>query len=269
MADSDWANYKQLRGQELPTEITFRSHRYRFDRYFKRDFYAATGLYLKSSEGTSETVPEKIVLKVYHQDRLGILPLGWLGRWLADRERRYQARVAGLPNIIQVLDHWERTGMIREYIPGCHLREYRKSGQQPTVEFYHQLHAALRTIHERGFAHNDLSKAENILVHEDGFPVLIDFQIAHDFGSQNFLFGWLGRSILHYMQSVDRYHLRKHHIKDRPLDFTPTEIKNRKKKGLILRLHATCIRAPYRGFRHVVMRLFLKSKHALNSPLVH
>ncbi|MEZ6142711.1 MAG: hypothetical protein R3B84_19285 [Zavarzinella sp.] len=260
MADSDWSSYKQLRGQELPEQIPFRGCTYQRVTHFKRDFYAATGLYELHSNPTGAAVPDKIVLKIYHQAPWCKIPLGWLGRMLANRELYYQTKVLGIPNVVQVLERFGETGFIREYIPGCHLREYRKTGNLPTKEFYLRLEQALTAIHAQGFSHNDLSKAENILVDQQGMPVIIDFQIAHCFSSRLRPLHHLLRKVLGYMQSVDCYHLRKHRMKDRPQDFTNEELTAKNQKGFLLRLHANLIRKPYRAVRHAVVLPLIKNK---------
>ncbi len=69
---------------------------------------------------------------------------------------------------------------------------------------------------------------------------------------------WIGARVLPYMQSVDRYHIGKHHRKDRPEDFTAQELANSRRKGLLLTLHAWLLRKPYRAVRHFVMGRFMK-----------
>jgi hypothetical protein len=257
MADAEWANFKQLRGRTLPETFTFRGSAYVLATLFKRDFYAATGLYqLRDSAPTAEC-PQSVVLKIYHTDPLGMIPLRWLGRMLCDREVRYYLATEGIPGLARCLGRHGEAGYVREYVPGCHLREYRKTHKLP-ADFYPRLFAMLAAVHARGVSHNDLSKAENILVRPDGSPSLIDFQIAADFRFRFRLLRYLGRQLLSYMQSVDRYHLGKHHRKDRPQDFTAAELAKSRRKGLLLTLHGWLLRRPYRLLRHLVMDRFMR-----------
>jgi serine/threonine protein kinase len=257
MADADWANYKQLRGKALPERIEFRGAWYRQEKHFKRDFYAATGLY--RIEQPNGELPEQIMLKIYHTEPLGLLPLGWLGRRLCNREVYWFRKTEGISGLARMFERFGASGFVREYVPGCDLREYRKA-DRPNEEFYPRLYAMLTAIHARGIAHNDLSKPENILVRSDGTPAIIDFQIAGGYSWRLPLLKQIGRRILRYMQSVDRYHLRKLHRRDRPQDFTPEELKQARKKGIVLMLHGWLLRKPYRAVRHFILNRFMRAK---------
>jgi len=258
MADADWMKYKQLRGKPLPDRIDVDGQGYRLVKHFKRDFYAATGLFERESAAADAALPEQIILKIYHTERLGIIPLGWLGKRLCRRESFYYRRLDGIAGCTRYLGHFGKSGFIREYTPGCHLREYRAE-REPDAAFYEELRAQLQAIHDHGIAHNDLSKPENILVKPDGRPVIIDFQIASRFASRIPVVKQLGRRLLRYFQSLDVYHLDKHHRRARPQDFTAEQLKQAKKKGLLLYLHGQLLRRPYRATRHFVMGRFMKS----------
>lgn len=259
MADADWAKYKQLRGRSLPESIIFRGVEYRLEQLFKRDFYAATGLFALAVDQPDERHPERIVLKIYHTEPLGYIPLGWLGRLLCNREVYFLQATSNVPGLARFLERCGESGYVREYIPGCHLREYRKTHRIDDL-FYPRLEAMLAAIHRLGIAHNDLSKAENILVRPDGSPSLIDFQIASTFAFRFPLLPYLGRHLLPYMQSVDRYHLGKHHRKDRPQDFTVDELQKTRRRGFLLEMHGWLLRRPYRLLRHFVMNRFMRVK---------
>jgi hypothetical protein len=255
MADADWYRYKQLRGKELPATFEFAGVHYQLRKLLKRDFYAVVGLYDRASDML--TLPAQVLLKVYHTDALWGLPLGWLGRWLARREiRAFEAlaHVAGIPHL---LAPWGESGMIREFIAGCNLREYRANAR-PDERFYPELFRILADVHACGMSHNDLAKPENIVVTDEGQPILIDFQIALGPRLPRWpIVGWLARRFLHYMQSVDVYHLRKHHTSDRPEDYTDEDRRRARQKGTILWLHGVVLRKPYRAVRHFVLRRWL------------
>lgn len=257
MADADWMKYKQLRGKGLPERIDFQGASYRLDKHFKRDFYAATGLY--QLEGEAQNAPAQIVLKIYHTEPFGIIPLGWLGRRLCNREVHYYQLLDGIPGLSRCLGRFGESGYVREYVAGENLREYRVA-QRPGEEFFPVLKEQLAAIHARGVAHNDLSKPENILVRADGLPTIIDFQIAARFAWKLPLFKQLGRIVRGYLQSLDRYHLDKLHRRARRKDFTPAELKIVRKKGLVSWLHGLLLRRPYRAVRHFVMTYFMRVK---------
>ncbi|MFO0930640.1 MAG: hypothetical protein U0736_27020 [Gemmataceae bacterium] len=146
------------------------------------------------------------------------------------------------------------SGLVREYVPGCNLREYR-AVRRPDERFYPDLLRILDGVHSRGMAHNDLNKPENILVTVDGRPVLIDFQIA--LGPYRRMAPLVG-PMLRYLQWADRYHLMKHYTHDRPEEFTPEKIREVRKKGFLLRMHGTLLRKPYRAVRHAVVLPLLR-----------
>lgn len=268
MPDADWVLYKPMRGRDLPERFEHGGRTYRLEKVLKRDFYAVTGRFApEAAEGAeSETETETdaaadlggpVLLKVYHTDRLGPIPLGFLGRWLGRREIHYLRRLDGIEGIPRFLGEYGASGLIREYAPGVNLREHGNAGQRPDERFFPRLRAILDEVHARGIAHNDLSKPENILVTPDGAPILIDFQIALEAPFARWPgLGWAGRALARYQQRVDRYHLTKLHRRRRPADFSAEEIAEAKRKGIVLRIHGW-IRRPYRAVRHFVMRRFL------------
>lgn len=259
MADADWAKYKQLRGYPLPETIPFAGATYELVRHFKRDFYAATGLYRLRAENPSSLRPEFLVHKVYHTDPLLILPLRWLGKRLCEREIYFHELTKDMNGVPRFYGRVGVAGFVREYIPGCHFREYRKT-VRPSRELFVRLYEILAELHARGISHNDLAKPENILVRPDGTPVVIDMQIALSYRFRFPLLRAFAPRMRRYMQSVDRYHIMKLHRKSRPEDFLGEAFGGVQEKGFLLRLHGWLVRRPYRGVRHFIMNLFMKAK---------
>ncbi len=64
--------------------------------------------------------------------------------------------------------------LLREYVAGRPLSQ----AQHLPHNFFDRLEELVERMHARGVCHNDLHKEPNVLVAEDGFPVLIDFQLA-------------------------------------------------------------------------------------------
>src|SRR6185437_2355445 len=95
MPDADWVKYKQIRGEPLPQVAELLGTSYRLNAVLKRDFYAAVGLYERGSASGSGA-PGQVLLKLYHTDPLGILPLGFLGRRLWRREVLSLRRLQGV-----------------------------------------------------------------------------------------------------------------------------------------------------------------------------
>ncbi len=250
MPDRDWVKYKPLRGKDLPEFGEWLGTRWRLRQVLKFDFYAATGLYQ-----SDDPAPRQLLLKVYHDDRLGWLPLGWLGRWLCRRETHFLKAVTAIEGIPKYLASAGKSAFLREFVPGRNLRDHGKfAGLRD--DFFPRLKAVLAQVHQLGISHNDLSKPENILVAEDGAPVLIDFQIALQAPQKGWSLAALLRPLVRYMQGVDRYHLLKIHRRFRPFDFTSTELEKARRKGVIVHLHGF-IRRPYRKVRHFVLDRYL------------
>ncbi len=254
MADADWAKYRQLRGKALPPVCTFRGRTYEQETLFKRDFYAATGLYRCRPERGQIDSPSRVLLKIYHTDPFLFLPLDWLGRWLCRREAFFLETLAGIAGIPRLFARHGESGLVREYVPGVNLRQFQQTAV-PGADFFPRLFAILAAVHERGLSHNDLHKPENILVRPDGNPVLIDFQIATSFHTR---LPFVKRT-MRYMQAMDRYHVMKHYVRLRPNDVSAEQRDVARRKGVLLNLHGWLLRRPYRAVRHFVMNRFLKA----------
>lgn len=77
------------------------------------------------------------------------------------------------------------TGIVLDKHP-YDLQDHVKDGHQPTIDrdsFMTALESVLDHLHQRGWAHNDL-QPRNVLVGEDGRPVLIDFEGCQKIGEE-------------------------------------------------------------------------------------
>lgn len=201
---------RALGADEPPDSIQIFGQPHRIVRVFKHDSWAATALY---------TGPEGLVVCKFHrQQRIGVMPMRWLGRLLANRERSILKKLGDLANVprwsgeVSVNGRRLPYAVAHEYVPGRPL-DPRESVDD---EFFPRLVALLQEVHQRGLAYLDLHKRENILVGDDGQPYLIDFQISVDLSSWRLGRTMLGRSLLREFQASDRYHLQKHVVKLRP-----------------------------------------------------
>lgn len=106
-----------------------------------------------------------------------------------DASARFQREAQAIakmrhPNVLQVFDFGEFEGtpyMIVEYMPGGSLADRMKHGDQidreRALRLLKGLAAALDYAHARGIVHRDVKPA-NVLVDQEGDPVLADFGLA-------------------------------------------------------------------------------------------
>jgi serine/threonine protein kinase len=105
------------------------------------------------------------------------------GQSAADAKRREPH-----PNIVGYHGCHVRRGYITGLVLDRHphdLNNYLESGQmvQNKELFIKSLRSAIEHLHTLGFAHNDLNPS-NILVAEDGSPILIDFGSVRKIGEK-------------------------------------------------------------------------------------
>lgn len=107
---------------------------------------------------------------------------------LLRRERRALRALAGLPSVPQLLlddsavlaadaaGEVPRPGdvLLRSWLDGAPLWQV----DALASDFFLRLRELVLAMHARGVCHNDLHKENNVLVGADGWPRLIDFQLA-------------------------------------------------------------------------------------------
>lgn len=119
----------------------------------------------------------------------GRLPLSaWIARVLLRRERRALTALSGLEGVpVEERDdaaaavpgedgRVPRRGevLLRTWIDGVPLHR----AEELAEDFFEHLDELVEALHRAGVCHNDLHKEQNVLVGADGFPWLIDFQLA-------------------------------------------------------------------------------------------
>ena len=230
---------RALGRRSLPPVIEVEGQSYSHRRLFKSDFFAATALY----EGPTG----KVILKVQRQASFLLIPLGWVGRWLAAREAAALNRLSGIPGVPRLIGRWGRTGIVREYIEGRTL----SSKEHVPDDFHERLRGLIEAIHAQDMAYVDLEKCENVLVGDDGRPYLFDFQIAWYLPRR-----WGGellpaKLLRHWLQAGDRYHLIKQHRRTRPDQLNDEARAASYAKPWFVRMH------------HFITRPFTRARRAL------
>jgi hypothetical protein len=220
---------------------------------YKHDSWAATALYESSDEEH-----HKIVCKFNRTQPIGLIPMGWLGKRLADREFGMYDLLADLPDIAtgyrQIFHDGEPlvNACAHDFIEGHPLRWH----DVVDDEFFDKLDARLREMHRRDLAYVDMNKAENVIVNVNGDPCLIDFQI-----SQRWHSFWL-RFPLRVLQRSDLYHSFK--LRRR---FRPDLLDRKQEKKWIpwwIRAHRT-VATPFRACRRRLL-VALRIRHGKGMP---
>ena len=89
------ALFRALGHDDPPKEIEVGDQIYRCAKVFKHDSWAATALY----ESCDDQPRHKIVCKFNRTQPIGPIPMGWLGKRLANREFEMYHLLADLPDI--------------------------------------------------------------------------------------------------------------------------------------------------------------------------
>lgn len=113
---------------------------------------------------------------------------GLAARLLLARERRALGVLEGLPGVPVLVEDPElaaapgadgarpaaRDVLVRTWIAGEPLHRAARLHE----DFFDHADRLVAAAHERGVCHNDLHKEQNLVVGADGYPALIDFQLA-------------------------------------------------------------------------------------------
>src|SRR5262245_32358171 len=209
---------RALGASEPPESIEIDGTPHQFIRVFKHDSWAATALY-HGRRGL-------VVCKFHRQQSIAGLPMAWLGRVLAQRERTMLQRLADVPNVpalsgaVTIGGKPVSFAVAHEYLSGHPLGPHERVDDA----FFPRLQALLAELHRRDLAYVDLHKRENILVGNDGQPYLIDFQIGFALADWWLARPFLGRPLLRLLQRSDLYHLQKHIARLRSDQLASTDV---------------------------------------------
>ncbi len=232
-----------LRGRMPRLHFDLDGRRFHLEKVLKQDFFAATGRYV-ADDGT------RAVLKHYHTEPFLTLPLGWAGELMAAREIHHHRLLADCDRVPRLLGRLDRSGVVHAWAEGKDLLDL-APGERLAADFFARLEALVAAVHARGMAYVDMNKPDNVLVGDDGGPLLIDFQIAYA-PIRSPLTDWLTRPLLRLFQEADRYHVEKLKRRYAPEQLTDAE----RARGLVrpwfLDLHRL-VAAPLRDLRRHVL----------------
>jgi hypothetical protein len=144
-------------------------------------------------------------------------PRSWLvrnviGRFLVRREARALVRLAGRPTTPQAPFRVDAHALAYRYLEGLNLRDARAT---PGPGFFPDLERTVRDMHATGrLVHLDLRNAGNILVTQDGAPVLLDFQ-SH-LGTR-----WMPGPLRRFVERIDLAAVYKHWANRSPATMGP------------------------------------------------
>jgi RIO-like serine/threonine protein kinase len=143
-----------------------------------------------------------------------------IGRFLTKRELRGLRRVAGIRGVPREVFRLDRHALAYRYVKGESI--WRPGAEKLPAEFYAQLERLLQQAHSRGIVHLDVRNARNILLDEEGCPLLLDFQ-SH-IGTR-----WLPRRLRALLEQFDLSGVYKHWAASHPdtLGEARTEVLNR------------------------------------------
>lgn len=191
---------RALGKSEPPLLVTVDGESFERELIFKHDSWAATAAYVSQSG-------RRIVCKFNRQAAIGLLPMAWLGRFLARREKYFLSNldgVRGIPKVYESVDvnglTW-KNAVAHDYIPGKPLSITDKL----RPDFFEHVEELLNVLHARRIIYVDMHKQENVLVGDDGLPYLIDFQVSVQLPNSA-----VCQPLFRALRDCDCYHLDKH-----------------------------------------------------------
>jgi len=101
--------------------------------------------------------------------------VAWLNRWMLRREYLIYRRLAGISGIPHCYGFFLGRYLVLENIAAQTMRHATITDREL---FYTEMLTTIKAIHERGVAHGDLKRKDNILVTRDSRPCLIDFGVS-------------------------------------------------------------------------------------------
>lgn len=105
----------------------------------------------------------------------GYGPMRWLRQKSLRHEHGIYKKLGGVAGFPRCYGLFQNGLLVLEYIRGS---DFRQADLPDREAFFAQLLAAIQTMHERGIAHGDLKRKDNLRVDPAGLPVIIDLGTA-------------------------------------------------------------------------------------------
>ncbi|HEY3797605.1 MAG TPA: hypothetical protein VGL58_04570 [Caulobacteraceae bacterium] len=230
---------RALGDAEPPDAIEVAGRSFTREEVLKHDSWAATAIY-RDAAGV------RIIAKFNRAQSIFGVPMGWLGKALAQREAGFMRRLAHLDFVPDDLGPVSAGGRV---LPNAVARTFIE-GHAFTAEtpvdlaFFQTLRRQLRQVHRTGMAYVDLHKRENILIDRQGQPHLVDFQVS--FAGR----GWPLRQLQH----MDFYHYRKNYGRALAAGLTPQRFARCVEPPAMIQAHRQ-IAVPFRALRRRLLTL--------------
>jgi len=106
---------------------------------------------------------------------VGWLPLRLIRTWMVRREFRAYQRLRGLPGVPRCFGLLDGRYLVLEFVPGVPRHQAAIADRQA---FFAELLAVIQAMHQRGVAHGDIQKRDNLLVVDGRRPCIVDFGTA-------------------------------------------------------------------------------------------
>jgi len=186
---------------------------------------------VKGSAGKPDLMQVKVgdsILMVKDVRRNNFFLRWTLGLWLIHKEWKIYSRLAGVNGIPRAMNRIDRFAFAMEFVQGRPIRR----GEDLPPPFFARLERVLREVHSKGVVHLDLRHKGNILLSDQGDPLLIDFNSSFSFKEK----GILRRLLFPVLQWVDYGGLLKLKQRVSPSSMTPEELAFLKRFNRLRRL---------------------------------
>ncbi|HMA99315.1 MAG TPA: hypothetical protein VKO38_07690 [Wenzhouxiangella sp.] len=101
--------------------------------------------------------------------------LRWLRLQSLRREYRIYRQLDGMSGFARCHGLFHDHFLVLDYIPGS---DFRNASLSDHSAFFEQLLEIIQAMHQRGIAHGDLKRKDNLRVSENGSPVILDLGTA-------------------------------------------------------------------------------------------